>query len=249
MRSLLGSLIVFCAVPITWSQIPSTPSAAHLPESSGTLIVAKLQVPISSEKIQIGDIVRFKVLKNVVNDQGQILIPKGAKLFSEVTDVRSAWEDKDHWQAPKISLIAYRAEWKHGARQLKASLFGFVTVKDDGKPNQYFETTAGYRSLTLQRRESVSSYYYAPPNVPVVYTDSGCADYSYDTTTGVGACTASTSSSYEVGGGGDRPKGHIFELNRGTAPGSAAYLTKTDQEKELSIPDGVKMIFIENSGQ
>ena len=62
--------------------------AEELPLATGTELSAELDQPLSTKEASAGDAFTATVASDVVDDQGRVLIPAGATLHGEITDLR-----------------------------------------------------------------------------------------------------------------------------------------------------------------
>lgn len=84
---------------------------AEVPVDSGTEFSASLDQRLSTKGASAGDAFSATVASDVVNDEGQVVIPEGAKLHGEITDLR----DEGSEEKPAYLQVEFRSVELRGA--------------------------------------------------------------------------------------------------------------------------------------
>jgi hypothetical protein len=143
-------LICICIFSVcAWAQAPHVE-----PPANGTQLKVRLQDKVDTRKAKVGDILHFRLLSDVLNENHSVKIPKDATLIGHVTAVK-AW-DPAQPQA-SISFVIDSAKWEGGTAVLRAFLALFEP--------QWVES----RSTTTSERRATA----ADPSTYTVATSRG----------------------------------------------------------------------------
>jgi hypothetical protein len=219
-------------------------SSLDPPLTADTPIVAEFETTVVSSFAKPGDPLVLHVLKNVRGTDGNVAIPKGARLLGEVVDVRhGGWKGFFHWIPARISINVYRAEWDGKALPLHADLFGFVRQTDSlaMEPNRHI--TSRYETFTLQNADFVTIPYNHRLDSTALETSSSSESVwcDVDGTTGSYNCQ---SDGYYSSGGEGYVTGDRFQLYRPTTSSLSSYLVKTDAHSDFGLGSGDVVILL-----
>lgn len=109
-------LFLLLAVGASFAQAPVSDS------SSTTELWARPTMTISTATSKPGDVVTLELWKEARDQDGNVFLPKGARLFALLTLVQSRSRDRE----ARLALYVMRAEWKGGFAALNAFLAGPV---------------------------------------------------------------------------------------------------------------------------
>jgi hypothetical protein len=247
MRSfVLACLSLLLVIPAEAQQIRPTSLDTRLPPDIP--IVAEFDTTVLSSFAKPGDPLVLHVLKNVRGKDGNVAIPKGARLAGEVIEAQhGGWMGFFHWTPARISINVYRAEWDGQALALHADLFGFVRQTDSlaMEPNRHI--TSRYDTFTLQNTDFVRIPYNRRLDSAALDTSSSSESVwcNVDGTTGSYNCQ---SDGYDSSGGEGYVTGDRFELYRPPTSSLPSYLVKTDAHNDFGLGSGDVVILL-NHGQ
>jgi len=96
---------------------------APAPDSSPTTeLWARPTQPISTATSKPGEVVTLELWKDVRDSEGNVLLPKGARLFGLLTLVQPRSQGRE----ARLAIYVMRAEWKGGSAAMNAFLAGPV---------------------------------------------------------------------------------------------------------------------------
>lgn len=110
-------LVLLFVVAASFAQTPA-------PDSSPTTteLWARSTQPISTATSKPGEVVTLELWKDARDSEGNVLLPKGARLFGLLTLVQSRSQDRE----ARLAIYVMRAEWKGGSAAMNAFLAGPV---------------------------------------------------------------------------------------------------------------------------
>lgn len=91
----IGALAALAALPLAALAAGCGATAEDVPVASGTEFTATLDQRLSTKANTEGDAFTATVASDVVNDEGQVVIPEGATLHGEITAVRDEGSEEE----------------------------------------------------------------------------------------------------------------------------------------------------------
>lgn len=144
-RSLMYAL---AAMLLTWAvalaqQAPPAPQAAPQAEPTlapGTVLGAELSKGIDAKKAKVGQEVVAKSLADLRDNNGNIVIPRGAKLVGRVTQVKAATKQEPQ---STLGVIFDRVEAKHGKESKEIGIHAAIQALAKPQPSAMMDQSGG----------------------------------------------------------------------------------------------------------
>lgn len=143
-RSLTHAL---AAVLLSWAaaQAQSAPSAGQAAPAApalapGTVVGAELSKGIDAKKAKVGQEVVAKSLADLRDTNGNIVIPRGAKLVGHVTQVKAATKQEPQ---STLAVIFDKAEAKQGKEAKEIGMHAAIQALAKPRPSAMGEQSSG----------------------------------------------------------------------------------------------------------
>jgi len=143
-RSLTYAL---AAVLLSWAAAPaqSAPSAGQAAPASpalapGTVVGAELSKGIDAKKAKVGQEVIAKALADLRDTNGNLVIPRGAKLVGHVTEVKAASKQEPQ---STLGVIFDKAEAKQGREAKEIGMHAAIQALAKPRPSAMMEESPG----------------------------------------------------------------------------------------------------------
>ncbi|HTM88878.1 MAG TPA: hypothetical protein VL155_11775 [Terriglobales bacterium] len=144
-RSLTYAL---AAVLLTWAVAlaqPTPPAAQAAPQAGPTLapgivLGAELSKGVDAKKAKVGQEVVAKSLADLRDNNGNLVIPRGAKLVGHVTEVKAATKQEPQ---STLGVIFDKVEAKHGKESKEIGMHAAIQALAKPQPSAMMDQPSG----------------------------------------------------------------------------------------------------------